>query len=85
MTDDDDENDPRKYKQLAAAIRTQIADGTLQRGEQVPTITNLAAEKGWSRQTCARALQRLEGEGLLKRYDGLGYFVTGSATRPTKP
>jgi DNA-binding GntR family transcriptional regulator len=42
----------------------------------------LAADRKWSRQTCARALQTLEAEGLLTRYPGSGYYVTGPPRKP---
>jgi DNA-binding GntR family transcriptional regulator len=50
----------------------------------VLTITDLAAENGWSRQTCSRALGVLVKEGLLTRYMGLGYYVTGTTVQPDK-
>jgi DNA-binding GntR family transcriptional regulator len=84
MTDDTDMSDPTKYKRLTAHIRAQIEDGLLPPGMPVPSITALAAKNNWSRQTCARALQRLEDEGLLTRYLGLGYFVTGTSRQPDK-
>lgn len=70
------EVDPRKYVRLAAELRRQIAEGTLRPGQSTPSITRLAAERGWARGTCAEALQKLEGEGLLTRIPGLGYHVT---------
>jgi DNA-binding GntR family transcriptional regulator len=69
--------DPRKYRQLTSELRAAILDGALPPGP-APTITELAARYGWGRQTCARAFRALEDEGLLARYPGLGYYVTGS-------
>ena len=60
---------------LAARLRKQIADGTLEQGMPTPSITSLCQELGHARQTCAKALRILEDEGLLTRYPGLGYFV----------
>jgi DNA-binding GntR family transcriptional regulator len=65
-----------KYKQLAADIRTWLEEGMFQPGERLPSITDLAADRGWSRETCARALQSLEADGLLTRRPGSGYHVT---------
>ena len=76
MANDTDSHDPTKYKRLAASLRGQIQDGTIAVGGQV-SITQLAAENRWSRQTCARALRILMDEGLLGRYKGLGYYVIG--------
>jgi DNA-binding GntR family transcriptional regulator len=71
-----DVNDPTKYKLVAAALRAQIEDGTISLGQAVQ-LTELATQTQWSRQTCARSFRCLEKEGLLTRYQGLGYFVTG--------
>ena len=55
--------------------------GTLRPGDHVPSITTLAAGRGgWARQTCAKALQLLEAEGLVFRVSGLGYYVTAAST-----
>lgn len=60
---------------LTAMVRAQIISGTLQPGQQVPSITYLSREHGHSRQACGRAYQKLEKEGLVKRFPGLGYYV----------
>ena len=73
-------DDPRAYQQMAQMIRKVIANGTLKAGDPAPSATALAREQGHSRQTCGRALQMLEEEGLVVRYPGLGYFVA-KATR----
>jgi DNA-binding GntR family transcriptional regulator len=69
------ERDPRKYVQLADELRRQIMEGTLRPGQPVPSITKLAAERGWSRGTCRHAMERLTTEGLVRRILGLGYYV----------
>ncbi len=70
-----DRDNPTKYIRLAAVLRMQIEDGTLQSGQPVPSITELVTHYGWARQTCGHALRLLEKEGLLIRYPGLGYYV----------
>ncbi|HUZ38079.1 MAG TPA: winged helix-turn-helix domain-containing protein [Streptosporangiaceae bacterium] len=69
------ESDPRAYVRLAAMLRGQIADGTLQSGQPTPSITTLTQEHGVARQTAAKALGVLEAEGLVHRVPGLGYYV----------
>ena len=64
--------------QLAAVLRKAIADGTYPPGTATPSITTLTQEYGHARQTCSKALGVLVKEGLLTRYPGLGYFVTGT-------
>jgi DNA-binding GntR family transcriptional regulator len=73
--DDDGLRDPRKYRQLAEALRAQITNGEIAPGDPAPTITELATSHGCARQTCAKALRILVDEGLLTRYPGLGYYV----------
>jgi DNA-binding GntR family transcriptional regulator len=70
--------DPRAYVRLAAILRQQITDGTLRPGERAPSITDLSQEHGHARPTCGKALRVLEGEGLVTRIPGLGYFVNYS-------
>jgi DNA-binding GntR family transcriptional regulator len=68
---------PRKSRQLTSELRAAILGGALPPGP-APTISELAAARGWSRGTCAKALRALEHEGLLTRYPGLGYYVTST-------
>ena len=68
--------DPRAYLRLAATMRRQISDGTLQPRQPAPSITHLSLEYGHPRPTCGKALRTLEDEGLLTRIPGLGYYVT---------
>ena len=70
------EADPRSYVRLAARIRKQIISGDLVSGRPVPSITTLSQAFGHARQTCGKAMQLLEGEGLLTRMPGHGYYVT---------
>lgn len=80
-THHEDPADPRKYRQLAAALRAQITSGEIAPGDPAPTITQLAADHKCSRQTCAKALSILASEGLVTRYPGLGYYVATSHPR----
>ena len=75
----DPQLEPRKYMQLANMLRQNIHDGTLAPGDRVPSITDLSAERGWARQTCAQALHALEDEGLLQLVPGLGYHIANPA------
>ena len=67
---------PARYKRLAASLRAQIGVGAYGPGEAVPSITELARDSGWARQTCSRALRLLEGDGLLTFYRGQGYHLS---------
>jgi DNA-binding GntR family transcriptional regulator len=72
-----DDHDPRVYVRIAADLRGRIESGELQPGQPVPSITSLCQEWGVARETAAHALRVLEGEGLVRRYPGRGYYVTG--------
>lgn len=74
-------DDPWKYLRLAAELRSKIENGSLKPGEPVPSIAVLAAERGWSRQTCGKALRILSDEGLLIWVPGLGYYVKRAGPR----
>ena len=64
--------------QLAGMLRKAIMAGKYPPGTATPSITTLSQEYGHARQTCSKALGVLVKEGLLTRYPGLGYFVTGT-------
>ena len=76
MTNPVELSDPRAYHAMAAEIRQAITDGTLKHGDPAPSVTHLHHTTGHARQTCARALQMLQDEGLVARFPGLGYFIT---------
>src|SRR5215475_11093240 len=69
------EHDPRqasamakrvpKYARVAAAVRGQIADGTLRPGQPAPSGAALSRVTGYSTLTCRRALRVLVADGVL--------------------
>ena len=65
--------------QLAAFIRDQIASGALAPGGRLPSIAALRRQHGHSRQTVGKAMRILEGEGLIYRVAGLGYYISQRA------
>ena len=73
--------------QLAGVLRKAIVAGKYPPGTATPSITTLSQDYGHARQTCSKALGVLVKEGLLIRYPGLGYYVTGKAGdgRPANP
>ena len=54
-----------KYRRVAAAIKRQIADGTLRPGQPAPSGAELSRAFGFSTLTCRKALRALIAEGLL--------------------
>lgn len=62
---------------LAQSLIRDISGGTLRRGEQLPTETELCTIHGVSRITVRRALELLQRSGLIDRIAGKGTFVAG--------
>jgi hypothetical protein len=60
-----DGNGLPKYARVAAAIRSQVADGTLRPGQPAPSGAALSRVTGYSTLTCRRALRLLIAEGVL--------------------
>jgi DNA-binding GntR family transcriptional regulator len=71
------DEDPRIYVRIAASVRARIEAGELKPGQPAPSITTLTQEWDVARETAAQAMRVLEGEGLVRRYPGKGYYVTG--------
>ena len=70
-----------RHQQITEWLRSQIEAGTLAPHEQLPSEHELSATFGVSRVTVRRALQTLEGDGLIYRRQGLGSFVAEPAVR----
>jgi DNA-binding GntR family transcriptional regulator len=62
---------------LAQSLVEEISRGSLKRGAQLPTETELCSLHGVSRITVRRALDSLQKKGLIERIAGKGTFVSG--------
>lgn len=67
------------WRQIADALRDEIASGVLAAGERMPTEAELALRFGVNRHTLRRALAALAADGLVRADQGRGTFV---ADRP---
>lgn len=63
------------YKALAAELRTAILAGEFPPDHQLPTETELAIQRGLSRQTVRHAFRELVSESLVYRVRGRGTFA----------
>ena len=54
-----------KWARVAAAVRGQVADGTLRPGQPAPSGAALSRVTGYSTLTCRRALRALVEDGVL--------------------
>jgi GntR family transcriptional regulator len=77
-----DRDDPALlHEQVAAQIRSAIADGEAKPGDRLPPARHLAAVMGVNTNTVLRALRMLRDEGLLELRQGHGIRVTGTPER----
>src|SRR5512143_1003820 len=63
------------YVQIRESLRSDIIQGALKRGEQLPSENELAARYNVSRMTIRQSIEDLVDEGLLYRRQGVGTFV----------
>jgi DNA-binding transcriptional MocR family regulator len=68
------------YKQLADDLTVLIRQGTLKPGDRVPSVREIARERGMSPATVIHAYELLEGQGLIETRPRSGYYV---GTQPT--
>ena len=72
------------YEQIQTQIKSQILNGSLQQGEGLPSIRNLAKELKVSIITTKRAYEELEKDGFIQTVVGKGTFVSTQNTERLK-
>lgn len=65
------------YNQIAASIRTEIYNGTLRPGDELPPIRDMASQWQCAPGTVQRAYHVLTEEGLLSASPGRGTVIRG--------
>lgn len=65
-------------EQVASRIEAAIREGSLKRGEKLPTEAEMAGRFGVSRTVIREALSRLKYDGLLDSRQGVGCVVAGT-------
>ncbi|GAA4891664.1 hypothetical protein GCM10023405_07220 [Streptomonospora salina] len=69
------------YLQIAAVLRTRIADGSIPPGRRIPSLVELEAEFQAARDTLRKAIQVLKDEGLVETVQGMGIFVVSDGPK----
>ena len=64
------------YRQIIEQIKFAIAGGSLEAGQQLPTVRQLAVDLAINPNTVVRAYRELEIEGLLHTLQGTGTFIS---------
>ena len=70
------------YAQLERAIRSAIAAGRLNVGDQLPTVRQLAVDLRINANTVAKVYAFLERAGVLETRRGVGTFVAAHTPTP---
>ncbi|WP_435413910.1 GntR family transcriptional regulator [Polaribacter aestuariivivens] len=65
-----------KYKQIVSSIENAIVNGTLKKGDQIPSINSLRDTHNLSRDTVLAAFNELKNRGIVHSVVGKGYYVS---------
>jgi GntR family transcriptional regulator len=69
------------YAQLGEQVLAAVARGDVRRGEQLPSVRDVAAALALNPLTVNRAYAELEREGVVETRRGLGTFVAAPRRR----
>ena len=64
------------YTQIVNQVQTQVVNGTLKPGDQLPTVRALAEELRVNFNTVARAYRQLDEERIISTQQGRGTYIT---------
>ena len=74
--------DPRSgvatYLQIVQQVKEALRLGTIDVGDQLPTVREVVADLAINPNTVAKAYRNLEHEGLVVAYQGRGTFVAST-------
>jgi GntR family transcriptional regulator len=73
------------YRQLIDQVRSGIASGSLNAGDQLPTVRQLAVDLAINPNTVMRAYRELELGGLLETHQGTGTFIANKKLEKNSP
>ena len=71
------------YKQIIHHVQTAVAEGSLEEGDQLPTIRAVHEALGVNPNTVARAYRDLQAMGIIVAQQGSGCYVAPGA-KPAK-
>ena len=64
-----------KYKQIIASVENALIDGTLKKGDKLPSINSIKNKFSLSRDTVLKAFNELKLRGILQSIAGKGYYI----------
>jgi DNA-binding transcriptional regulator YhcF (GntR family) len=68
-----------KYKQLVASIEASIADGSLKKDDQLPSLNVIKDRFNVSRDTVLTAFNELKHRGIINSVVGKGYYIASES------
>ncbi|MGM9743288.1 MAG: GntR family transcriptional regulator [Candidatus Cryptobacteroides sp.] len=72
------------YKQIINQIEDGIRNGSLKSGEMLPSMNELAASLGISKETVKKAYSMLRDQGTVDSTRGIGYFIAAPESNRKK-
>ena len=73
------------YRQLVDQVRSGMASGSWNAGDQLPTVRQLAVDLAINPNTVMRAYRELELGGLLETHQGTGTFIANKKLQKNSP
>jgi DNA-binding transcriptional regulator YhcF (GntR family) len=70
-----------KYQQILEGVITSIERGDLARGQQLPSISELAQEQRIAKVTVAKAYEELRQRGVILARHGKGFYVASTEVK----
>ncbi len=78
--------DPRsqtpKYRQIVESVVAGLRNGSLHKGDRLPSINSACGRWGFSRDTVVKAYDLLQEMRVLSAIHGKGYFIRSDAADP---
>ncbi|MEO9572132.1 MAG: GntR family transcriptional regulator [Polaribacter sp.] len=65
-----------KYKQIITSIEESILNGTLKKGDKLPSLNSIKQKHSLSRDTVIMAFNELKSRGIIYSVVGKGYYVS---------
>ena len=64
-----------KYKQIVLSVENALIDGSLKKGDRLPSINSIRNKFSLSRDTVLSAFSELKARGIVQSIAGKGYYV----------
>ena len=71
------------YLQIVQQVKEGLRLGTIDVGDQLPTVREVVADLAINPNTVAKAYRQLESDGLVDARPGRGTFVSTTLARPS--